>query len=218
MFGVQTAQAQETWKEWKEKLRSSLFGRQNERVEAAIDFYFRLSPDARTGLFAGSAAGAVVLILGILALYIGGLRSLQGNLDGAFSASSEIQTLKRTDGAVKERFTDLQERLTAAAQGLALVSVLDDMAKEMGLSASGFPAQLPLTEFTPPNPLAGKFQTAKVEFKIANASIRKLVEFVLAIESTPHLLRVSQLKIKGLYQNKQLFDASLEVEATVSKK
>ncbi len=78
--------------------------------------------------------------------------------------------------------------------------------------------QLPTTELPSFNPLAEKFQNAKVEFRLSNASLKKIVDYVLAIENAPHMLKVTSLKIKALYQNKLYFDATLEVEGIVSKK
>ena len=118
----------------------------------------------------------------------------------------------------QQQFLDLEQKLEAANQGLVVISVLEQKAKELGLATSGFPPQLPTTEFPEGNPLASKYQNAKVEFRVSNVSLKKLIDYVIAVEGTPNMLRVTSLKIKSLYQNKLYFDATVEVEATVAKR
>ena len=112
----------------------------------------------------------------------------------------------------------LEQKLEAANQGLVLISVLETKAKELGLATSGFPPQLPTTDLPAGNPLADKYQNAKVGFRVSNLSLKKIADYVIAIETTQHMLRVSSLKVKSTYQNKLYFDATFEVEGTVAKR
>jgi hypothetical protein len=49
-------------------------------------------------------------------------------------------------------------------------------------------------------------------------SLKRVIDFVVAIESDDKLLRVSDLRVKGLYQNKLFFDATFAVDGIELKK
>lgn len=199
-------------------LRAAAFGNQNERIEFLMDSYFKLTPEWRSAVIVGGAFGGFLVVALTISLYIAALGSLQSNLDQAFEATNQIKNLKNSYMVTKQKFNDLESKLEAANENLMLVSALETKAKELGLNASSFPPQLPITDLPGNNPLSTKYQSAKFEFRVSNASLKKIVEFVVAIENMPHMLHVTSLKIKGLYQNKLFFDAAIEVEGTVTKK
>ncbi len=209
---------QKSWANWLAPMRSLIFGRQNERIEFVRDSYFKLPPEGRTAVLVGGTVLGVFTLFGFIAIYIAALGSLQGKLDQAFEATNILREAHQTHLITKQKFSDLENKLQSANQGLVVISVLESKAKELGLATSGFPPQLPVTDLPVNNPLADKYQNAKVEFRISNASLKKIIDFVIAIEGTNHMLHVVSLKIKGLYQNKLFFDATLEVEATVAKR
>lgn len=215
-------EAQETssrrYQQWLVPLRTAIFGRQNERLEFIMDSYFKLPPEGRTGALVGGFAAGILLLAGIVALYIAALGNLQANLDEAFEATNKLREAHTAHAMNKQKFTELEAKLESANQGLVLISVLETKAKELGLSTSGFPPQLPTTDLPSDNPLSSKYQNAKVEFRVNNVSLKKIADYVIAIESTPHMLRVSSLKVRALYQNKLYFDATFEVEGTVAKR
>jgi hypothetical protein len=206
------------WQQMMIPLRTAVFGRQNERLEFVMDSYFKLPPEGRTAALAGGFALGVLTLIGLVALYIAALGSLQGKLDEAFEATNKLRESQTAHAMNKQKFGDLEQKLEAANQGLILISVLETKAKELGLATSGFPAQLPVTDLPAGNPLAEKYQNAKVEFRVNNVSLKKISDYVIAIESTSHMLRVSSLKVRSLYQNKLFFDATFEVEGTVAKR
>lgn len=198
-------------------VRSAIFGRQNERIEFLMDSYFKLTPEWRSAVLVGGVFASALSVMGIVALYLAALGGLQERLDQAFEATNQLKSYKHSYAITKQKFSDLEQKLEAANQNLVLISVLETKAKELGLAASNFPPQLPTTELPPNNPLSNTYQSAKVEFRVSNVSLKKIVEFVIAIENLPHMLRVSSLKIKALYQNKLYFDATFEVEGIVKK-
>lgn len=199
-------------------LKIAVFGKNNERLEYVMDSYFKLSPEARTGVIAAAWAGGIVLFLMVIGIYIMMLGHLQNRLDTAFTATNRLSEARQSYQITKQRFDELERRLASANENFVLFSVLEQKAKDLGLQTGGFPPQLPVVDFPSANPLSEKYQSAKVEFRVSNASLKKIIEFVVAIESTPHLLRVSSLKVRGLFANKLFFDAILEVEATVAKR
>jgi len=204
--------------QWLIPLRTVVFGRQNERLEFIMDSYFKLPPEGRTAALAGGFVVGVLVLVGLVGVYIAALGGLQGKLDDAFEASNKLRESHTAYAMNKQKFTDLESKLEQASQNLVLISVLETKAKELGLATSGFPPQLPTIDLPAGNPLADKYQNAKVEFRVNNVSLKKITDYVIAIESTPHMLRVGSLKVKSLYQNKLYFDATFEVEGTVAKR
>ena len=198
--------------------RNLVLGRQNERIEFLMDSYFKLSPEGRTTVIVAGILAAILFVMVVIGIYIGALGSLQNRLDEAFAATNKLRELQQSYAIVDTSFRSLEQQITAANEGLAVIPVLEQKAKELGLTASGFPAQLPQTDLPATNPLSKTFQSAKVDFRLSNAPLKKIIDLVIAIESTPHLLRVTSLRIRALYQNKLYFDANLEVEGVVTKK
>jgi hypothetical protein len=199
-------------------LRTLVFGKQNERLEYVMDSYFKLPPEGRSAVIFGSIVLSIVLLVAIVTGYVAALGSLQSRLDEAFEAMNKLKESHTAHSLTKQKFSDLEQKLEASTQGLVVISVLEQKAKELGLTTSGFPPQLPSTELVQGNPLAEKYQNAKVEFRVNNASLKKIMDYVIAIEGTQHMLRVSSLKIRSLYQNKLFFDATFEVEGIVAKR
>lgn len=199
-------------------IRTALLGRQNERIEFLMDSYLKLTPEWRSAVLVGGIFLSILSLIGIISIYLAALGGLQGRLDQAFEATNQIKELRNSYLVTKQKFTDFESKLETANQGLVLISVIETKAKELGLSASGFAPQPTTTDLPPNNPLNTKYQNAKVEFRISNVSLKKIVEFVIAVENLPHMLRVSSLKIKALYQNKLFFDATFEVEGLVAKR
>lgn len=199
-------------------LRHIILGRQNERIEFLMDSYFKLSPEGRTAVIVGGILASILFVILVIATYIMALGGLQTRLDEAFAATNKLRELQQTHAIVDASFKSLEQQINAANEGLAVIPVLEQKANELGLTASGFPPQLPQTDLPATNPLSKTFQNAKVEFRLANAPLKKIIDLVVAIESTPHLLRVTSLRIRALYQNKLYFDANLEVEGVVTKR
>jgi len=199
-------------------IKNFVFGKQNERLEFLMDSYFKLSNESRTGLLVGGIFASITLVISLIVSYMIGLNMLQAQLDTAFSASNQLRDLGGAYASSKAQLMNLEQRINQANEGFVMVGVLEKKAKELNLNTSGFPPQLPVTDFPTNNPLSEKFQNAKVEFRVSNASIKKILDYIVALESTPNLLRVTSLKIKGLYQDRMYFDASFEVEGTVLKK
>lgn len=199
-------------------IRQLILGRQNERIEFLMDSYFKLPPEGRTAVIIGGIFMSLLAIVTVISIYISALGSLQEKLDQSFASTNRLRDLQQSYSIVDASFKSLERQVAAANEGLVLISVLEQKANELGLSTSGFPPQLPRTDLHTNNPLSKSYQKASVEFRVSNASLKKIIDFVTAIESTPHMLRVSSLRIRALYQNKLYFDANIEVEGTVRKR
>ena len=112
----------------------------------------------------------------------------------------------------------MEERLNAGGESASMISIFEQKTKDLGIANASFPPSVPTSELAVGHPLADKYQSARVEFKVNNLGIKKILEMAIAIESAPQLYRIVAMKIVALYQNKLFFDAIFEVEGFTSKK
>jgi len=206
---------------WLLPFRDLIFGKQNERIEYFMDSYFKLPPEGRTAVLGGGILLAALLVLSFIGIYLSALSGLQSRLDESFQAVNKLRA-KQVDFAVtKRKFDELDRRIANITQSLQILTVLEEKAKSLELQISGNnKSDKPSGEkdFIRGTPLADKFKATRSEFRVSNVSLKKIVDFVVAIESDDKLLRVSDLRIKGLYQNKLFFDATFAVDGIELKK
>lgn len=206
---------------WLLPLREVVFGKQNERIEYFMDSYFKLPPEGRTVVVAGAFLLAGLVVFCFIAIYLSALSSLQSRLDYSFQAINKLRT-KQVDYAVtKRKFDDLDKRIANVTGSLQILSVLEEKAKTLELQISGntkTDKSAGDKDFIRGTLLADKYKSTRSEFRVSNVSLKKIIDLVVAIESDDKLLRVSDLKIKGLYQNKLFFDASFAVDGIEPKK
>ncbi len=203
-----------------EKLRASIrafvFGPQNERLEYIMDNFLKFTPEQRTAAIIGGVLGFALLVIGVVALYFTASRSLQAELDAAFAATNRLKEIQITYSLTKQRYAELEQALQIN-QELSLITLVESKAKEMGVSVGDFPSQQEIS--APSAPLNASVmknhRIAKIRFSINRAGLKKIVEFVVALEGLPNRLRVSNLAIKRGFTDKLYLDASVEVEAVL---
>jgi hypothetical protein len=207
---------------WLLPVREFVFGKQNERIEYFMDSYFKLPPEGRTAVVAGGILFAILLVIGFIALYLTALSGLQARLDESFLAVNKLRVKQVEYAITKKKFEELDRRIEEATQGTQIFTLLEEKAKSLELQISGNNKNdKPSNEkdFIRESPLKDKYKTTRAEFRVSNVSLRKIIDFVVAVESDNRkLLRVNDLRIKGLYQNKLFFDASFAVDGFESKK
>jgi hypothetical protein len=206
---------------WLLPVREFIFGRQNERIEYFMDSYFKLPQEGRTAVIVGGFVLAGLTIFAFIAIYLSALANLQSKLDHSFMAMNKLRA-KQVDYAVtKKKFEELDKRISSVTESLQILSVLEEKAKSLELQISGntkTDKSASDKDFIRGTPLAEKFKGTRSEFRVSNISLKKIIDLVVAIESDDKLLRVSDLRIKGLYQNKLFFDASFAVDGIEQKK
>ena len=206
---------------WLQPMREALFGKQNERIEYFMDSYFKLPSEGRTAVIGGGILLAGLLVSGFVAIYLSALSGLQARLDESFLAVNKLRA-KQVDFAVtKKKFDELDKRIAGVTQSLQILTLLEEKAKSLDLQISGNnKTDKPSNEkdFIKGTLLAEKYKATRSEFRVSNVSLKKIIDFVVAIESDEKLLRVSDLRIKGLYQNKLFFDATFAVDGIEQKK
>lgn len=217
-MGINEAQegAQGEIPRWMLPIRDAIFGKQNERIEYFMDSYFKLPPEGRTAAIASGIVLAILIVLAFVGAYITALNRLQSRLDESFEAVNNLRDKQIEFAVIKKKYDELDKRLSGVTQSLQILSLLEEKAKSKGLQISGNnKAEKPSTEkdFIRSSLLKDKYKPMRSEFRISNVSLQKIIDFVVDIESDNKLLRVTDLRIKGLYQNKLYFDAQFAVDS-----
>lgn len=205
------------WNQIIQPIRSVIFGKQDERLEYIMDSYFKLSQEGRVGVLIGGVVLGFFALLAMVTIYVAAIRGLHTELENSFEALNKLNDAKISYNVTKNKFNELEAKLSSANSSFSLQGFLETKAKESGLTATGFPPQIPTTDLAASNPLKGRYQFAKVEFRLQNASLKKIIEYVMAVEASPHMLKATTLRIKSRYQDKLYFDATLEIEALLAK-
>jgi len=206
---------------WLLPVRELIFGKQNERIEYFMDSYFKLPSEGRTAVIAGAFIFAGLVVFTFIGLYLSALSSLQAKLDGSFQAMNKLRAKQVEYAVTKKKFDELDRRIGNVTGSLQILSLLEDKAKSLDLQISGNTKTDKGSnekDFIRGTPLADKYKSTRSEFRVSNVSLKKIIDLVVAIESDDKMLRVSDLRIKGLYQNKLFFDATFAVDGIEPKK
>jgi hypothetical protein len=195
-------------------LRNFVFGQQNERLEYLMDSFLKFNPEQRAAAVIGGVLGFLLLLVGLISLYLGASSALQNDLDFAFSSTNRLKEVQVGHLVAKRRFAELETALQIN-QSLSLITLVEAKAKEMGVLVGDFPSQQEIS--APSAPLSASalknHRIAKIRFSVNKVGLKKVVEFLVALESLPNRLRVSSLSIKRSFSDKLYLDASVEIEA-----
>jgi len=207
---------------WLLPIRELIFGKQNERIEYFMDSYFKLPAEGRTAVIAGAFLLAGLTVFGFIWLYLSALTNLQTRLDQSFQAMNTLRAKQVEYTVTKKKFDELEKRIANVTSSLQILSLLNDKSKSLGINE--FPGinknDKPSSEkdFIRSTLLSDKYKTVRSEFRLSSVSLKKIIDFVVAIESDDKMLRVTDLRIKGLFQNKLFFDATIAVDSIEAKK
>jgi len=193
--------------------KKRLLGANNERLDLLIDTFYKLTPNQRNLVLGGTGAAiALFVILGV-GLYFGQLRSLSIELNRRFDALHELRNIKIDYQQEQRRFDKLSEIVERKTAQLRIKPFFEKIANAQGVVVEG------LTESRVPmpaeNPLSQKFQEVKIDLRVNNISIPRLMNFLIEIEKSGNYIRVNDLQIRGRYGTKLYFDAQIKARGYV---
>lgn len=195
--------------------KTFIFGENNYRLDYIIENFYRLNHERRSMIISVSIVTGVALFIITILLYIVGLFSLQRQLNSAYSNTNLLKEIKAPYMVVQRNFDELANGLTSANSGLSLVSLLDQKAKDLGIQATDFPLKPIAAKFPSQSPFTERFQKESVDFKITGVSLKKMMEYINAIEQTPNKLKVSKFRLISRTEAKLYFDVLLTVDALI---
>jgi hypothetical protein len=193
------------------ELRKRLFGANNENLDLLVDSFYKLEPQQRNGVIIGGVVGLVVIVVGFLGLYFAQVNSLNRELNRRFDALYEIRDLRAEYQREDRRFQALVDAISGGAASMRIKPFFEKIANEQGVQLEG------LSEMKAPlpaeNALGERFQEVKVEMRLNNISIPKLLNFIVEVEKGGGFVRIQDLQIRARYGTKLFFDAQIKARA-----
>ncbi len=191
-------------------LRKRLFGANNEKIDFFMDSFYKLSPNHQTGVVAGIISVIALFVLLAFILYFVQVANLKDELSSSFKALHDLQTLKSAYDVETSNFEKLADSIERKTKQMSLKPFFEKIANEQGVQLEGLSDQkAPLPA---DNPLSEKLQEVKVEMRLPNMSIPRILGFLVEVEKSNKYLRVQDLQIRGRYGTKLYFDGQVKVK------
>ena len=196
------------WSSFTLEIRKRILGGNNEHLDLLVDTFYKLEPPQRNAVIAGGMAGLVFVVFGFLALYFAQISSLNRELNKRFDALYEIRELREQYQRENSRFQGLVDTLQGSAGALRVKPFFEKIANEQGVQIEGLnESKAPLPS---ENALGEKFQEIRVEMRLNNISIPRLLNFVLEVEKGGGFIRIQDIQIRARYGTKLFFDAQIK--------
>lgn len=205
----------ETLHEFVENAKLKLFGENNSRLDYLVDHFYSIRPRKRAKIVFYSIIGSVIAFFLLVFVYFWSLHSLQKQLEDAIADTNVLQTLKAPYTQIQGQFSQITSSLQSSNQPSQIVSALDQKAKSMDIQTSNLSGTPPLIGLPSSHPLAKQFKKARIEFSLSNVSLKKIIEYVRAIQEMPNKYRVTKLDISQIFGTRLYFNVNLIVECYV---
>jgi hypothetical protein len=189
-------------------LRARLFGANNERLDFFMDSFYKLSPSQRTGALAGVVGAIALLVMLAVLLYFSQVNRLKSDLSNSFAALHELEALKQTYEAENANFEKLIDVVSRKTKQVKMKPFFEKIGNDQGVTIEGLAetrAELPAD-----SALAGKMAEVKVDMRLPNISIPRLLTFAIEVEKAGNYVRVQDVTIRGKYGTKLYFDAQIK--------
>lgn len=190
-------------------VRRRLFGANNEKLDFFMDSFYKLSPNQRTGVLAGIVGCIALMVLGAVGLYFMQVNRLKSDLSDSFAALHELKALRTAYDQENKNYEKLVETIEKRTKSVSIKPFFEKIANDMGVTIEGLTDQK--TPLSAENALSEKVQEVRVEMRLPNISVPRLMTFLVEIEKSNKYLRVQDLQIRGRYGTKLFFDAQVKV-------
>ncbi|MCX6123489.1 MAG: hypothetical protein NTV34_01870 [Proteobacteria bacterium] len=198
----------ERWDSLAKEISKRTLGANNERLDLVVDSFYKLEPSQRNAVIAGGISVLSFVVLAFVALYFSQVNSLNRELNKRFDALYELRELRRDYQIEDQRFAKLVESVLSASGTIRIKPYFEKIANEQSVQIEG------LTETKVPipsdNPMSDKLQEVKVEMRLNNISIPRLLNFVIEVEKASGSIRVQDLQIRARYGTKLFFDVQIK--------
>jgi len=194
-----------------DRVRRSLFGANNERIDFIMDSFYKLSPEHQTGVLAGAAGMLLVFVLGAFTIYYTRINALEDELNASFDALTEVRALTSTYDQELKRYQELKSAVSRSAAEFKPKPFFESKANQVGVQIADLRSQD--TEIPAESPLAADFRYTQVEFKLPKVSLPRLLKFMEEVEKSNGSLNVHSLQIRTRYGDRLFFETSAKVIA-----
>lgn len=190
------------------EIKKRTLGANNERLDLMIDSFYKLEPQQRNLALAGGIGALGVLVVGFMWLYFSQVNGLNKELNRRFDALYEIRDLKKEFQLEDQKFSKLVEGVMSASGGLRIKPYFEKIANDQGVQIEGLAeTKVPLAS---ENPMSEKLQEVKVDMRLNNISIPRLLNFVVEVEKGSGTIRIQDLQVRSRYGTRLFFDATIK--------
>jgi hypothetical protein len=197
-------------------VRSRLFGANNERLDFLMDSFYKLSAPQQSAVFAGLVGIVTLFVLSALVLYFSQVAGLNRELSMSLAARHELEALRGDFARENQRFEKLTEQLKNRTRDLRMKPFFEKIGNDQGVQIEGLTEQrVPLPD---DNALArAEFQAVKVDLRVNNISIPKMLNFMMEIEKANNFIRIRDLQIRGRFGTRLYFDGTITARGYASR-
>ena len=191
------------------RIRKLMLGANNERLDFFMDSFYKLSPGHRSGVLAGIGVGVGGIGCLVVWLYFAQVMGLKRDLSESFEALHELQSARVSLDQENKNFDRLVKTVETKTKGLSAKSFFENIGRDQGVTIES-----PTDQKTPlasDNALSEKMQEVRVDMRLTNISIPRLLNFLIEVEKSNKYMRVQDLLIRGRFGTKLYFDSQVKI-------
>lgn len=196
-------------------IRTRLLGANNEKLDFVMDSFNKLAPQQRTYVLAGIVAGIAAFVLLAIVLYFTQVNALRNDLSSSFAALHELQGLRSAYETENRNFEKLVDTVGKKTRQSQLKPYFEKTGQDLGMTIEGL--QESRSPLSADNPLQEKMEETRIEMRLPNTSIPRLMNFLVEVEKSGKYLRVQDLTIRGRYGTKLFFDSQAKIRGYAVK-
>lgn len=193
-------------------VRSRIFGINNERLDFLMDSFYKLEPPQRTLVFSGIVGAVGLFVFGAVMLYFAQVNRLRTDLNESFAALHELRELRGEFQDADKRFDKLIERVQSRTSDFSPKPFFAKIATEQGVQLEGG-LQESRVPIAADNPLSEKMQEVRIEMRLNNISVPRLLNFIVEAEKADKFVRVQDLDVQARFGTKLFFYATIKARA-----
>jgi hypothetical protein len=188
-------------------VKNLVFGKNNERLDFALDSFYKLPPQRRTAVLATLASAFALLVISIFFLYFSRVNALDSSLNASAVALREFYVHQAENEEAKADLKLLEGRIKSRLQGFSIKPFFEKISSETGVEIRS--TKVKGAETVALEELSSFLSEQDVEIVIASISLPKLLKFISTIEKSQNYIRVKDLRIRDLSGKKLYFEVQV---------
>jgi hypothetical protein len=118
-----------------------------------------------------------------------------------------LLNIRQAYSRLHEGLEQIERRLLPGRGGASLLGTVEDLAARLQIREH-------IAHMRPqPETIAGDFRESAAELKLEALKLEEVLNFLVAIEEAPYLLRIRQFHLKARFPNPDLYDLTLTLTA-----
>ena len=188
-------------------LRDLVFGKNNERLDFALDSFYKLPSQRRAAVLATLASAFGFLVISIFFLYFSRVNALDSSFNASAVALREFYVHQAENEEAKADLKLLEGRIKSRLQGFSIKPFFEKISSETGVEIRS--TKVKGAETVVLEELSSFLSEQDVEIVIASISLPKLLKFISTIEKSQNYIRVKDLRIRDLSGKKLYFEVQV---------